>query len=499
MPLLTLEEATLANLQAAMQAGQLTARSLAEFYLERIERLDRSGPTLNSVIELNPEALELARTLDQERREQGPRSPLHGIPLLLKDNIDTGDQMLTTAGSLALANAPAPRDAIVAGRLRAAGALILGKTNLSEWANFRSSRSTSGWSGRGGQTRNPYALDRNPSGSSSGSGVAVSANLCAAAIGTETDGSIVGPSTTNGIVGLKSTLGLISRSGIIPLAHSQDTAGPMTRSVADAALLLGVLAGPDPRDPATACCPPIPDYTAALDPAGLRGARLGVVRNLFGFSEAVDRLMEESLAALRHLGAELVDPVKLPSLGQYDDTELEVLLCEFKADLNTYLDGRPDAAIHTLAELIAFNEAHRDREMPYFGQDLLVKAQAKSDLTTPEYLQALEQNHRLSQAEGIDALLAAHELDALLAPTGGPASLTDLVKGNYGTGGCSTPAAVAGYPHITVPAGFIHGLPVGLSFFAGAWSESTLLKFAFAFEQGTQARRAPQYLPSVQL
>ncbi|MCC7261253.1 MAG: amidase [Candidatus Latescibacteria bacterium] len=498
MPDFPFEELTIAQLQAAQQAGQTSAAELTGQYLRRIEALDHSGPHLNAVIELNPEALTLAAALDQERRHRGPRGPLHGIPVLLKDNIDTGDRMQTTAGSLALAGSIAARDATLAARLRAAGALILGKTNLSEWANFRASRSTSGWSGRGGLTRNPYALDRNACGSSSGAAVAVSANLCAVAIGTETDGSIVCPATINGIVGLKPTLGLVSRRGIIPIAHSQDTAGPMSRSVADAALLLAAIAGPDPADPATAGCPPVPDYAAGLDAAGLRGARLGVVRNCFGFNDAVDRLMEQSLAALRHLGAELVDPVELPNLDAYGDSELEVLLYEFKADLNAYLGNLPPgAAVHSLAEVIAFNEAHAERELPFFGQDLLIKAQSKGDLSTPAYLEALARNQRLSRAEGIDALLAAHRLDALVAPTGGPAWLTDLINGDHPGGGSSSPAAVAGYPHLTVPAGFVAGLPVGLSFFAGAWSEAALLRFGFAFEQGTRARRPPQFLHSL--
>lgn len=498
MPGFAVEELTISQLQAAQAAGQTSAVALAEAYLGRIEALDQGGPRLNAVIELNPEAPALAAALDEERRQRGPRGPLHGIPILLKDNIDTGDRMQTTAGSLALAGSRAVADAPLVARLRRAGALILGKTNMSEWANFRASRSTSGWSGRGGLTRNPYALDRNPCGSSSGSGVAVSANLAVAAIGTETDGSIVCPSSINGIVGLKPTLGMVSRRGIIPIAHSQDTAGPMARTVADAALLLAAIAGPDPADGATAACPPALDYAAGLDAAGLRGARLGVVRACFGFNEAVDRLMEEALAALRHLGAELVDPVELPNIDAYGDSEMEVLLYEFKADLNAYLGGlAPGAPARSLEEVIAFNEAHAQSELPYFGQDLLIKAQAKGHLTTPAYLEALAQNQRLSRAEGIDAALRAHRLDALVAPSGGPAWLTDLVNGDHYGGGCSSPAAVAGYPHLTVPAGQVRGLPVGLSFFGAAWSEAALLRFGYAFEQGTRARRPPQFLPTL--
>jgi amidase len=497
-----LEEATLAALQEKMQAGTLRSVALTGTYLRRIEELDRRGPALRSVIETNPDALTIAEALDEERKAKGARGPMHGIPVLLKDNIDTADRMMTTAGSLALEGSIAARDAFVAERLRAAGAVILGKANLSEWANFRSTHSSSGWSARGGQCRNPYSLDRNPCGSSSGSGVAVSANLCAVAVGTETDGSIVCPSTTSGIVGIKPTLGLVSRAGIIPIAHSQDTAGPMARTVADAAALLGALTGEDPRDPATAASrgKAAADYTRFLDRDGLRGARIGVARNLFGFSDRVDRLMEEALAEMTRRGAVLVDPAEVPHTKELDDPELEVLLYEFKADLNVYLAGLgPKVAARSLADLIAFNERRKDVEMPFFGQELFLKAEAKGPLTTPAYIEALEKCRRLSRAEGIDAVMDQHKLDALVAPTGGPAWTTDLVNGDHYTGGSSTAAAVAGYPSVTVPAGFIFGLPVGISFFGRAWSEATLIKVAYAFEQATRHRRAPRFLPTADL
>jgi amidase len=495
-----LEEIGVAELQEGMRTGKYTARSLVERYLARIEEIDRRGPTLRSVIETNPDALADADARDRERREGRVRGPLHGIPLLLKDNIDTADRMRTTAGSLALADSFATRDAFIVGRLRDAGAVILGKTNLSEWANFRSTRSSSGWSGRGGQTRNPYVLDRNPCGSSSGSGVAVSASLCAVAVGTETDGSIVCPASANGIVGIKPTLGLVSRAGIIPIAHSQDTAGPMARTVADAAVLLGALAGADPRDPATAAAArrALADYTRDLDPAGLRGARIGVAREFFGFSDAVDRVMETAIAALRSAGAVVIDRVKLPNRGKYDDSELEVLLYEFKADLNAYLATRgPDLTHRTLAALIAFNEAHRDTEMPWFGQELFVRAQQKGPLSSAPYRAALARNRRLSRAEGLDAALTAQRLDALVAPTGGPAWPTDLLNGDHFTGGSSTPAAVSGYPSVTIPAGDVQGLPMGISFIGRAWSERALIRYAFALEQTLKARKTPRFLATL--
>jgi amidase len=485
-----------------MEKGRWTARSLTEKYLSRIEEIDRRGPALNSVIEVNPDALTIAESLDRERKQKGARSPLHGIPVLIKDNIDTADRMMTTAGSLALVGAKPLRDAFVAERLRAAGAVILGKTNLSEWANFRSTHSTSGWSGRGGQTRLPYALDRNPCGSSSGSGVAVSANLCAVAVGTETDGSIVCPSSANSIVGIKPTVGLVSRAGIIPISHSQDTAGPMARTVRDACILLSALGGLDERDEATYGIRGkfSNDYTKFLDPAGLKGARIGVPRKFFGYSDHVDRLINQAIDVMKREGAIVIDPAEIETAGKFDETELEVLLYEFKADLNKYLAGLgANAPVHTLKELIDFNERNREREMPYFGQELFIRAEAKGPLTTKEYRDALSKNLRLSRAEGIDAVMTKHRLDALVAPTGGPPWTTDLINGDHFSGASSTPAAVAGYPNINVPAGYVYGLPVGVSFFGRAWSEPTLIKLAYAFEQATKHRAAPTFGERIKL
>jgi len=493
-----LDELTISQLQAGMSSGDFTAHSLAGKYLQRISEIDKRGPIINSVIEVNPDALAIAEAMDKERKAGRARGPLHGIPLLIKDNIDTADRMMTTAGSLALVGARPPRDAFIVGRLREAGAVIIGKTNLSEWANFRSSHSSSGWSGRGGQTRNPYSLDRNPCGSSSGSGAATAANLCAAAIGTETDGSIVCPSSANGLVGIKPTLGLVSRSGIIPIAHSQDTAGPMARNVTDAAILLAAISAFDARDPITQKSSHV-DYSGGLNRDGLRGARIGVVRKSFGFNDGVDKLMDESIAAIKQLGAIVVDPANIPTAGKFDDSELEVLLYEFKADLNKYLaELGPSAPVHSLKEIIEFNERNRDREMPYFGQDLFTKAEGKGPLTDKKYLAALAKNHRLTRTQGIDLVMNQHRLDALVAPTGGPSWTTDWANGDHFTGGYSSASAVAGYPHITVPAGFVLSLPVGISFFGRAHSDAQLIKYAFAFEQATKARRPPQFLAAVQ-
>jgi len=497
-----LDETTLAVLQDSMNSGKLTARSITEKYLARIEELDHRGPALHSMIEVNPDALAIAARLDRERKAKGPRGPLHGIPVLVKDNIGTADRMTTTAGSLALAGSVPPRDSFVAAQLRKAGAIILGKANLSEWANFRSKHSTSGWSGRGGQARNPYALDRNPCGSSSGSGVAVSANLSPVALGTETNGSIVCPSSTNGIVGIKPTVGLVSRSGVVPISHSQDTVGPMARTVADAAALLSALAGPDPRDPATLASrgKAQKDYTKFLDARGLRGARIGVVRHLFGYNEFVDKLADHAIAAMKDQRAVIVDPAEIETLKQWDNAEFDVLLYEFKADLNAYLASLgPKAPVHSLKEIIDFNERHAREEMPYFGQDIFVKAEAKGPLSNPEYLKALATCHTLTRAKGIDATMDKYRLDALVAPTGAPAWTTDLVNGDHDTGGSSGPAAIAGYPHVTVPAGYVFGLPVGISFFGRAWSEPTLIKLAYAFEQATKFRKPPKFLPTADL
>jgi amidase len=501
-----LDEITVRGLQAGMEEGRFTARRVTELYLGRIEAIDKDGegrPGLHSIIEVNAEALSVAEALDRERKEKGARGPLHGVPVLLKDNVGTSDRMTTTAGSLALEGSIPERDSFVAERLRAAGAVLLAKVNLSEWANFRSTRSSSGWSARGGQCRNPYVLDRNPCGSSSGSGAATSANLGAVSIGTETDGSIVCPSNANGLVGLKPTLGLVSRAGIIPVALSQDTAGPMTRTVEDTAIVLSALTGIDPRDPATSLSEgrAEPDYTRFLDPNGLSGKRLGVARRLFGFHPEVDRLMEAALSEMARLGAELIDPVELSQRAEseeLEDSEMEVLLYEFKAGLNSYLAELGDRApAKTLADVIDFNEVNREREMPHFGQELFLRAEAKGPLTDKTYLDALAKNHRLSREEGIDRVLRQHQLDAIVAPTGGPAWTTDLVNGDHFSGGSSTLAAVAGYPDVTVPAGDVQGLPVGISFFASAWSEPVLLALAYAFEQATKFRRKPGFLASL--
>ena len=501
----SVDDVTVAELQRRLSDGSLTSRMLVEQYQARIQATDRTGAALRSFIELNPDALVDADRLDTERKAGRVRGPLHGIPVALKDNIATGDKMHTTAGSLALAGRPATQDAFIVQKLRDAGAVIIGKTNLSEWANFRSTHSSSGWSARGGQTHNPYALDRSPSGSSSGSAVAVSANLVTLAIGTETDGSIVSPASVNGIVGIKPTLGLVSRTGIVPIAHSQDTAGPMARSVADAAMLLSAIASPDPADPPTASRTRVQtDYTKALDASGLRGARIGVVRNrLFGSSPAADALAEAAIAVMKQQGAVIVDPANIPTLGQFDDTELDVLLYEFNADIPRFFTWwGAGAPLRSLADLLVFNNAHPSDELQYFGQELVSQANAKGPLTDRAYTLALARNHKLAGPEGIDAVMNRNRLDALVAPTGGPAWLIDLVNGDGGTAsapGPSTVAAVAGYPHVTVPKGFDHGLPVGLSLFGRAWSEATLIKLAYAYEQATHHRRPPAFAATAAL
>ncbi|WP_233843315.1 amidase [Dyella sp. 2HG41-7] len=490
------------DLQKQMDAGKLTSKALVQDDIARIQQIDQSGPTLRSVLELNPDATKIAAKLDAKRASS--HGPLYGIPVLLKDNIDTGDHTLTTAGSLALVDAPASQDAPLVARLRKAGAVILGKTNLSEWADFRSAHASSGWTGRGGQTRNPYALDRNPCGSSSGSAVAVAAGLVPVAVGSETDGSIICPASMNGIVGIKPTLGLVSRSGIIPISHNQDTAGPLARNVTDAAMLLSAMAGSDPHDPATADANKhATDYTKFLDPNGLRGKRIGVVRQLAGNEPNADRVMEEAIAAMKAQGAIIVDPVTLPHLAELGDPEMTVMLYDFKHDLNAYLANRKGLHVKTLADLIAFNKQQANQEMSWFGQDLFEQAQAKGPLTEKAYTDALTKAKQLSGPQGIDAALQANHLDALLSPSWGPAYLTDLVlgdhivSGNPTIGGASQPAAVAGYPSITVPAGWAHGLPVGIVFFGTQWSEPTLISIAYGFEQHTHAWQAPKFLPTV--
>jgi amidase len=493
-----IEEKTIVQLQAMMSTGKLSALELVNLYMQRINQLDHSGPKVNAVVEVNPDVRNIARALDNERRGGHVRGPLHGIPIVLKENIDTGDKMQTTAGSLALLGKPAPRDATVAARLRAAGAIILGKTNLSEWANFRSFQSSSGWSGRGGQTNNPYDLTRNPSGSSSGTGAAVTASFTAAGLGTETDGSIVSPANNNGVVGIKPTVGLTSRAGVIPISHSQDTVGPHGRTVADAAAVLGALVGVDPRDPATPASAGkfFTDYTQFLNPDGLRGARIGVMRagGVTGYSPETDALYEHAIAVMRSAGAVIVDPADLPTAAEIasDPSEFTVLLYEFKQDIATYLATRTGLSVHTLADLIAFNNAHAAQELKWFGQEIFLLAES-DPFTAQEYADALARSHSLSREQGIDAALAANNLDALVAPTGAPAWTTDLINGDHFLGASSSASAMAGYPIVQVNMGYSFGLPVGISFIGTAFSEPKLIKLASGFEHVSQARRPPQY------
>ncbi|MSU36474.1 MAG: amidase [Pedosphaera sp.] len=489
-----LADPTVATLQRGMTEGRYTAVSLVKMYQDRIRELDQSGPALKSVIELNPDARRIAIALDRERRRRGPRGPLHGIPVLIKDNIDTQDGMTTTAGSMALAGWQPPHDAFLVERLRVAGSVLLGKTNLSEWANFRGSRSSSGWSGRGGQTRNPYFTDHNPSGSSSGSAVAVSANLCVVAVGTETDGSIVSPASYCGVVGIKPTVGLVSRRGIIPISSSQDTAGPMARCVADAAALLGAMVGEDLRDAATAGSQDRGqrDYTQFLDRDGLRSKRLGVIRSDFKVHRLADPVFEAALVAMQRCGAVLLDPVKLPAFDGVGSAEFQGMLYEFKAGLNAYLGAMgPKARVRSLAELIEFNKRHRECELPFFGQETLVRAQEKGGLDERPYLEARERCARWRME--LATFFESEKLDALVAPTAGPAGSLDPVHGDHGLGGSSSYAAVAGFPSITVPCGEVWGLPVGMSFIGSAWQEPKLIAVAFAFEQATHARRSPRF------
>ncbi|MGB5290452.1 MAG: amidase [Lysobacterales bacterium] len=480
------------SLQALMQAGELSSRKLVEFYLARIETVDRNGARLNSIIEINPQAIGIAEALDAERRKSGPRGPMHGIPVVLKANIDTADEMETTAGSLALKGHHPPADAFVVTKLREAGAVILGKANLSEWANFRSTHSSSGWSSIGGQTKNPYDLARNPCGSSSGSAVAVAASLTSVAVGTETNGSVVCPSSINGIVGIKPTLGLVSRSGIIPIAHSQDTAGPMGRTVKDAAILFAAMIGKDPADPLADTFPgSLPDFAGNLSKAALKGARIGVYRGHSGagVDARVEKILANTIETLKSLGADVVDPVEIDTQGM-GAAQREVLFYEFKTDLNAYLE-KSGAAISSLAGLIEFNEAHRDTVMPIFGQEDFLEAQTKGPLTDEQYLEALADSKRISQ-NGINNALRTHKLDALIAPTRGPAWLTDHINGDQSSGiSSSSLAAISGYASITVPAGHVVGLPIGVSFIGGEFSDAKLIQLAFAFEQASQVRTPP--------
>ena len=489
-----IEEITISELQDKMKSGELSARKLTELYLQRIKEID---PKLNSVLETNPDALKIADEMDKERKNGKIRGLMHGIPVLIKDNIDTADKMKTTAGSLALLDAPTPKDdAFIVSQLRKSGAVIIGKTNLSEWANFRSTKSSSGWSGRGGQTHNPYILDRNPCGSSAGTGASIAANLAAIGIGTETDGSIICPSATCGIVGIKPTLGLVSRSGIIPIAHSQDTAGPMARTVSDAAILLGVLVGNDKSDSITSqAAKGERDYTRFLLKDGLKNMRIGVGRQTFGRNSKIDSVVEPQLQVLKDGGATLID-IEFENLDKFGDAEYQVLLYEFKEDLNKYLATR-GGKYKTLADLIEFNKANKDKEMPYFGQEIFLQAQEKADLNDRAYRLALLQSKLYTQEKGIDEVMDKNNLDAFVAPSGGAAWMTDLVNGDCGVfEGLTSLAAVSGYPSITVPAGYVQELPVGVTFFGRAFAEPTLIKIAYAFEQATKARKPPKFLPT---
>ena len=493
-----LEEKTVAELQKDMEDGKYSSRKICELYLERIKGVDQIEGGLNSVLELNPDALSIADELDQERSAGKVRGPLHGIPIMIKDNIDTADKMMTTAGALALVGNIANKDAFIIKKLREAGAVLLGKTNLSEWANFRSTRSSSGWSGRGRQTSNPYALDRNPCGSSAGSGAAVSANLCAITIGTETNGSIVCPASTNGIVGIKPTVGLWGRSGIIPISETQDTAGPMARTVADATALLGPLTGLDPQDQRTneSDGNSFIDYTQFLNKDGLQGKRIGVMRSSFGFHEKVDKIMEDSIEVIKNAGATIIDPIEIKTRREYGNSGYQVLLYEFKDGVNKYLSSA-NAKLKTLADVIAFNKDNKAESMPYFEQEILEEAQEKGDLDTKEYKEALDKVLTLSREKGIDATLAEHNLDAIIAPTGGPSWPIDVINGDHFGGGSSSPAARAGYPNITIPAGYVFGLPVGMSIFGGAYKEPELIAMAYAFEQASKVRMVPTLPPSL--
>ncbi len=500
-----LEEATITQLQEGMTTGQYTSRSIVEIYIKHIGEIDKTGPKINSIIEINPDALAIADQLDKERKEGKVRGPLHGIPVLIKENIETADKMQTTAGSYALANIPVKQDASVAQKLRAAGAVILGKTNMSEWAYFRSTRASSGWSARGGQTKNPYILTRSPCGSSAGSGSSIAGNLAPAAIGTETDGSITCPASANSIVGIKTTMGLVSRAGIIPGAHTQDVAGPMTRTVTDAAIVLGAIDGPDPRDPVSESSKgrAETDYTKFLDPNGLKGARIGIARNYFGYHEKVDALINRSIEVMKQQGAIIVDPANVETAGKFGSCEVTIFLYELKADLGKYLKERSSTGPQSLKDLIVFNEKNRDKEMPFFEQEFFKLSEEKGGpLTDHAYQDAVKECHRLSADEGLDATLKKHNVDAIVAPTLGPIMPIDLVIGDHLIPPWATQywaasvAAASGYPHISVPAGYISGVPVGISFLGTAWSEPTLIKIAYAFEQATKYRKPPQFFPT---